>query len=410
MVILPRYPEWWLLNLACSRIGSVIIPGSTQLRSKDILARLLVSRANTIVADPATAEVVDEVYNKINFLSFNLIVSFHRKGWLPFKTLYKQASTVHTCAPTTSDETSIIFFTSGTTGLPKMTQHTHASQGIGHSITGKYWLDLCPDDVHWTVSDPGWAKTAYGCLYGPWIQGASVFIHHTTEKFEAKVILDHLQKYPISTMCLPPTAYRMMIHEDLSRYQFPALRHCLSAGEPLNPEVMVDWKEKTGLDIREGYGQTETTLLCGTFRCIETRPGSMGKPAPGYDVRVIDEKCNETPAGIEGDIAVYLKPRRPVGLFSEYIEDYERNVSAYRGDYYLTGDRAVRDEDGYLWFIGRSDDVIISAGYRIGPFEVESALIEHPAVAEAAVVSSPDPVRGEVVKAFVILTPSFEES
>ncbi|MBC7106528.1 MAG: AMP-binding protein, partial [Firmicutes bacterium] len=222
--------------------------------------------------------------------------------------------------------------------------------------------------------------------------------------------LDLLTKYPVTVLCAPPTAYRMFILEDLSRYKLAALEHCVSAGEPLNPEVIDVWERAFGLKIREGYGQTESVCVVATFPPLPVKPGSMGKPSPGFYVTVIDDEGNELPPGQEGDIAIRVKPERPVGLFKEYWKDPERTAACHRGDWYITGDRAVKDEDGYLWFVGRADDVILAAGYRIGPFEVESALLEHPAVAESAVVSSPDEVRGEVVKAFVVLAPGYQPS
>jgi acyl-coenzyme A synthetase/AMP-(fatty) acid ligase len=224
-------------------------------------------------------------------------------------------------------------------------------------------------------------------------------------KFNARETLEQLAKYPITSLCAPPTAYRLLVQEDLASYHFPALRHCVGAGEPLNPEVIAAWHTGTGLTIYDGYGQTETVLLCGNFPPLSVRPGSMGKPAPGFELGIIDEAGRELPPGQEGDIAVRIKPDRPMGLFVEYWHNPEATANALRGDWYVTGDRAHRDADGYFWFVGRADDVILSAGYRIGPFEVESALVEHPAVLEAAAVASPDAVRGEIVKAFVVLAP-----
>ncbi|XP_068695057.1 acyl-coenzyme A synthetase ACSM3, mitochondrial-like [Montipora foliosa] len=412
MVILPRLPEWWLLNIACLRTGTIVCPGSIQLRARDIKSRLLSSHATCIVADTDTTELVDQVAKFVPSLKAKLLVGEQeqttetRKGWLPFKELFEQASTEHECVRTRSNEPMTVYFTSGTTGHPKMAEHTHASCGLGHITTGKYWLDLAPEDIHWNISDTGWAKSAYSSFFGPWIQGSCVFAFHK-DRFESLAILETLQKYPISTFCSAPTAYRMMIQEDLDKYKFPRLRHCVSAGEPLNPEVMDRWRDATGLQIREGYGQSETTLLCGTFRCLESRPGSMGKPAPGFDLKIVDDKGNECPAGVEGEIVVKISPKRPVGIFSRYVDDPDRTSSVLHDNFLWTGDRGFQDKDGYFYFVGRTDDVIMSAGYRIGPFEVESALIEHDAVAEAAVVSSPDSVRGEVVKAFIVLSPHF---
>ncbi len=300
----------------------------------------------------------------------------------------------------------MIYFTSGTVGYPKMVLHSHASYPIGHTITGKYWLDLRPSDLHWNLSETGWAKAAWSNLFGPWNMGASIFTYDGRGKFSARETLEFLQRYPITTFCAPPTVYRMLVLEDLSAYRFAQLRHCTGAGEPLNPEVIATWRSATGLTIHDGYGQTESVLLCGNFPCMPVKPGSMGKPSPGFDLAVIGDDGQPLGPDREGDIGVKIAPERPLGLFQEYWRNPEATAGAIRGDWYITGDRAMTDEDGYFWFVGRADDVILSAGYRIGPFEVESALVEHPAVAETAVVASPDELRGEVVKAFVVLVPS----
>ena len=286
-----------------------------------------------------------------------------------------------------------------------MVLHTQASYGMGHRVTGELWLDLKPDDVHWCLTDTGWAKAAWSCLFGPWQMGACVFAVDARGKFDAPAALRTLARYPITTWCAPPTALRVIVREDLSAYRFPKLRHCVSAGEPLNPEVFAAWKAATGLSIYDGYGQTETIILIGNFRSRgeEIRPGSMGKPSPGFTLGVLDDHLNEVPVGQEGEVAVRVSPQRPLGLFREYWRNPQENALRFQGDWYLTGDRARRDEAGYFWFVGRGDDVIKSAVYRIGPFEVESALIEHPAVVEAAVVGKPDAVRGLIVKAFVVL-------
>ncbi|NHM25724.1 AMP-binding protein [Desulfofundulus sp. TPOSR] len=409
VVILPRLIEWWEINLACLRLGAVISPGTTQLTAKDIKYRLETAEAVCVITDNDNAPKVDEVVGECPTVKSRIIVGEPRQGWLDYREAVARASDDFTTVSTRSDDDAILYFTSGTTGYPKMTVHTHASYPIGHIVTGRYWLDLRPDDLHWNLSDTGWAKAAWSSFYGPWNMGAAIFVHHTS-RFSPKKTLELLQKYPITTLCGAPTNYRMIVLEDLSQYKFPALRHCVGAGEPLNPEVIEIWKEATGLIIRDGYGQTETVLLCGSFPCIEPRFGSMGKPSPGFDVQVIDEEGNILPPNTEGDVAVRVKPERPVGLFKEYWKNPEKTASVYRGDWYITGDRAYRDDDGYFWFVGRADDVILAAGYRIGPFEVESALLEHPAVAESAVVSSPDEIRGEVVKAFVVLAPGYQPS
>uniref|UniRef100_A0A8B9J8X9 medium-chain acyl-CoA ligase n=1 Tax=Astyanax mexicanus TaxID=7994 RepID=A0A8B9J8X9_ASTMX len=360
-LVLPRVPEWWLVNIACLRTGTVLIPGTSQLTARDVLHRLQVSEAKCVITDESMAPLLEAVSPQCPALTTKLLLSSKgRPGWGDLTALIRSASADHVCVDTRSDEPMTIFFTSGTTGSPKMTQHSHCSYGLGLTVNGR-------------------------CVF--------TFT---------------LSSFPISTFCTAPTAYRMLVQEDPSRFQFQALEHCLSAGEPINPEVMSKWRELTGLDIYEGYGQTETVLIAGTFKGMEIRPGSFGKASPAYDVQVVDEEGNIVPQGTEGNLAIRVKPHKPFSLFTEYtVSTPEKTAECYCGDFYLTGDRGVMDRDGYLWFVGRADDVILSAGYRIGPFEVENALIEHDAVAESAVVSSPDPVRGEVVKAFVVLTPEY---
>uniref|UniRef100_A0ABI7Z0Z7 medium-chain acyl-CoA ligase n=1 Tax=Felis catus TaxID=9685 RepID=A0ABI7Z0Z7_FELCA len=374
MVILPRIPEWWLANVACLRTGTVLIPGTTQLTQRDILYRLQSSKAKCIITDEVLAPAVDAVASKCENLHSKLIVSQKPKdGWGNLKEMMKQASDNHTCVKTKHDEMMAIYFTSGTSGTPKMTGHTHSSFGLGLSVNGRFWLDLTPSDVIWNTSDTGWAKSAWSSVFSPWIQGACVFVHYLP-RFEPTSIFQTLSEFPITVFCSAPTAYRMLIQNDMTSYKFKSLKHCVSAGEPINPEVTEQWRNRTGLDIYEGYGQTETVLICGNFKGMKIKSGSMGKPSPAFDV-----KDNPT-----------------------------KTASTLRGNFYITGDRGYMDEDGYFWFVARSDDIILSSGYRIGPFEVESALIEHPAVAEAAVVSSPDPIRGEVVKAFIVLSHDYK--
>uniref|UniRef100_A0A8C1VZ75 medium-chain acyl-CoA ligase n=1 Tax=Cyprinus carpio TaxID=7962 RepID=A0A8C1VZ75_CYPCA len=404
-LILPRVPEWWLVNVACLRTGTVLIPGTSQLTARDICHRLQASGAKCVITDETLAPLLDTVASDCPSISTKLLLS-HRAmhGWGNLTELMGKVSDDHVCMDTRSDEAMTIFFTSGTTGSPKMTQHSHCSYGLGLTVNGRYWLDLTEQDVFWNTSDTGWAKSAWSSVFAPWIQGACVFVHHMP-RFDTSTTLS---SYPITTFCTAPTAYRMLVQDDISRFTFKALEHCLCAGEPINPEVMWKWKELTGLDIYEGYGQTETVLIAGTFKGMKIKPGSFGKASPGYDVQVVDEDGSVLPRGQEGDLGIRVKPDRPFSLFTEYTGEPERTAECFRGDFYLTGDRGMMDDEGYLWFIGRADDVILSAGYRIGPFEVENALIEHPAVAESAVVSSPDPVRGEVVKAFVVLTADYK--
>jgi medium-chain acyl-CoA synthetase len=409
IVILPRNIEWWEVLTACIRMGVIVSPGTTQLTSKDIEYRTNTAGAKCIITNPEIAARFDAVADKCPTVTSKIVITDPVNSWIFYDEAMAVAAPEFPTAKTRGDDNCMVYFTSGTTGFPKMAMHTHASYPIGHRITGKYWLDLNTEDMHWNVSDTGWAKAAWSSYFGPWNQGAAQFVHHT-DRFDPIKTLELLGQYPVTTMCGAPTIYRMLVLQDLGQFEFPHLRHCVGAGEPLNPEIIEVWKEATGCTIRDGYGQTETVCLCGSFPCIEPRFGSMGKPSPGIDLHVIDEEGKVLPPNTEGDIAIRINPQRPVGLFKEYWKEPERTAATFRGDWYLTGDRATVDEDGYFWFVGRADDVILTSGYRIGPFEVESALIEHPAVAESAVVSSPDETRGEVVKAFIILAPGHEAS
>jgi acyl-coenzyme A synthetase/AMP-(fatty) acid ligase len=408
VIVLGRNLEWWEVLTACLRMGAVASPGTTQLSPKDIAYRMNAARATCFITDSANAPKLDEVAGECPTLRARILVGGKRPGWDSYDAIVEQAGAEFTTADTASDDDALCYFTSGTTGYPKMTIHAHA-YGLAHRITGKYWLDLGPGDLHWNISDTGWAKAAYSSFFGPWNQGATLFVHHSPV-FDPKKTLELLAAYPVTTLCGAPTVYRMLVLEDLSAYQFPHLRHCVGAGEPLNPEVIETWKRATGIVIRDGYGQTETVLVCGNFPFMEPRFGSMGKPMPGIEMAIIDHEGQPLATGEEGDIAIRVKPARAPGLFVDYRGNPERYAACFVGDWYITGDRGYVDADGYFWFVSRADDVILSAGYRIGPFEVESALIEHPAVAESAVVASPDATRGAVVKAFVVLAPGFTGS
>ena len=405
-IMAPRIAEWYTAIIGLMKLGVVPMPATTLCTSQDIEYRLNRAEATVVIADLEGAVKVEEAVANCPSVKRLILVTGTRKGWISCdEELPKMAPRFDAPELTRSDDPLLIYFTSGTVGQPKMVLHTQASYAIAHTITARFWHDLKPVDVHWTMSDMGWAKAAYGKLFGQWTQGATVLQHNAVGRFDADLALRILEKYGVTSFCAPPTAYRMMVLLDLTKYDLSDLRHCTGAGEPLNPEVMKLWEDGTGLTIYDGYGQTETVLLVGNFRCMPVKPGSMGKPTPGFDVAIVDEEGEELGAGEEGQIAVRVKPERPVGLLKEYWGDADAMASAFMGDWYLTGDKAYKDEDGYFWFVGRADDLIISAGYRIGPFEVESALIEHPAVAESAVVASPDELRGSIVKAFVVLAP-----
>ncbi|CAO2583015.1 Acyl-coenzyme A synthetase ACSM2, mitochondrial [Lemmus lemmus] len=407
-VVLSQVPEWWLVTLACIRTGLVFMPGTIQMKSTDILYRLQSSNARAIVAGDEVAQEVDTVAPDCPFLKIKLLVSEKkREGWLNFKTLLKDASSTHHCVETGSHEPAAIYFTSGTSGPPKMAEHSHSSLGIKAKMDADSWTGIDVSDTVWTISDTGWIVNIIAAFLEPWTLGACTFVYFLP-KFDPQTVLKVLSSYPISSMVGAPLIYRMLLQQDLSSYKFPHLHSCFTGGESLLSETLENWKAKTGLDIREFYGQTETGITCRVSRTMKVKPGSLGTAIPHYDVQIIDEKGNILPPNTEGYLGIRIKPTRPLGLFVEYENNPEKTAEVECGDFYNSGDRAAVDEDGYFWFLGRGDDVINASGYRIGPAEVENALAEHPAVAESAAVGSPDQSRGEVVKAFIVLTPEFQ--
>ncbi|RMG92826.1 MAG: acyl-CoA synthetase [Candidatus Dadabacteria bacterium] len=412
-VMVPRTVEWYAVMLGSFKLGVIPLPSPNILVPNDVRYRVNQAEASGAVMWHEHVDKLDAVRGECPTMKHTIAVGGPAEGWLSFEDLMAKASPKldrSEVEPTRSDDIMLIYFTSGTTKYPKMVPHTQASYGIGHIITAKFWQDLKPTDLHWTLSDTGWAKAAWGKLFGQWQIGAAVMVHDASGKFDAKTHLKLIEKCGVTTFCAPPTAYRMLILEDLTQYDLSSIRHSCSAGEPLNPEVIKVWKEHTGTTIYDGFGQTETVNLIANYPCMPVKFGSMGKPTPGFHVEVVDDDGNPVPVGEEGHIAVKVKPEHPVGLFQGYWRNEEATAEAFVGDWYYTGDKAYKDEDGYFWFVGRADDVIKASGYRIGPFEVESALQSHPAVAESAVVGSPDPLRGTIVKAFVILAPGFEPS
>ncbi len=404
LIMLPRLPEWWIAMLGLIRLGAVPVPATLLLTPRELAYRLETAQVRAVLTCPEGVSKLE------GFDGPRWVVGEAPAGWEEFGRALAAARADAQFGRTRADDPGILYFTSATTGEPKMVLHTQASYGLGHRVTGALWLDLKPGDVHWNISDLGWGKAAWSSFFGPWQMGACVFALDARARFDPVQTLHTLAHFPITTWCAPPTALRLIVRERLDRWRFPHLRHCVTAGEPLNPEVLKLWREATGLTLCEGYGQTETVVLIAN--CVSrgrpVQPGSMGEPVPGAEVVVLDESLREAPPGHEGEIALRVRPRRPLGLFREYWLNPAETARQFRGDYYMTGDRAVRAEDGYFWFVGRADDVIKSAGYRIGPFEVESALIEHPAVLDAAVVGKPDEVRGHIVKAFVVLRPGRE--
>lgn len=444
LVMLPNIPEWWEVMLSLMRLNAIPIPATTLLTSSDIEYRLRATDIRAVIATDEDVRKVEDAANSSLTNPLLIIINpplppfnppsspllkggkegdFAKEGMRGFSgqrqsatggwhNYIKERDTADAFEGERafSHEPALIYFTSGTTGPPKLVVHTQASYPLAHLITGRYWLDLKPGDVHWNISDTGWAKAAWSSLFGPWHMGATIFSYYKKGKFDPLLAIDVMQRYPITTFCGPPTAYRMIVKECPSIKLNLNPRHFVAAGEPLNKEIIEIWKERTGKYIYDGYGQTETVNVLANFRCLPVRPGSMGKPAPGFVVDVVDEDNKPVAPIIEGEIAIKIKPERPVGLFKEYLNNPEATANVFKGEWYLTGDRAYKDEDGYFWFVGRSDDIILASGYRIGPFEVESVLIEHPSVKESAVVASPDEIRGEVVKAFIVLTKEFTPS
>lgn len=408
LIILGRDFHWWELMLGCLQLGAIASPGTTQLTAADIAYRIGAAGARAVISNSACAERIEKATSHVSKSERCrlILVDGNRQGWSDYRSERNESDPNFDVANTSADDEALCYFTSGTTGYPKMTVHAHRYP-LGHLATGLYWLGLEPGDLCWNLSDTGWAKAAWSSLCAPWLAGAAVMAVES-DGFDATATLQILERFSVTCLCAPPTAYRMLVQLDLSSWSVPSLKRCVAAGEPLNPGIIESWERTTGLQILDGYGQTETTLLCGNFGTFPVRPGSMGRPAPGIDLAVIDNDARTLPPGEEGDIALRVGDSPPPGLFKGYRNDPVQTAACRRGPWYLTGDRATVDEEGYFWFVGRSDDVILSSGYRIGPFEVENALISHQAVAESAVVSSPDAERGEVVKAFVVLTPGIE--
>jgi acyl-coenzyme A synthetase/AMP-(fatty) acid ligase len=411
-VMLPRIPEWYELLLGMFRRGVVPMPATTLCTPRDIAQRIERAQATVAVVDDEAAAKLGEVRDRCPSLRHVIVVGTPGEaGDERYSDLLAAASDVEpTARPTRADDPLLLYFTSGTVAAPKMVLHTHASMGAGHEITARFWQDLTPADLHWTFSDTGWAKAAWGKLFGQWRMGAAVFLWDQRGKLDPELCLRVLERSGTTTFCAPPTLFRAFVQLDLGAFDLARVRHTVSAGEPLNPEVIRAWREATGTTIYDGYGQTETVNIVANFPCLEVRPGSMGKPTPGNDVDVVSDSGERLGPGEEGNIALATQPERPVGLMQGYWRDDDANAEVFHDGWYFTGDRAVKDEDGYFWFVSRSDDVIISASYRIGPFEVESALVEHPAVMESAVVGKPDPERTSIVKAFVVLAPGYQGS
>ncbi len=417
MLILKRHYQWWLSMMALSKLGAIAIPATHMLTRKDIEYRCERASIKAIICvndEYVTSQITQAMpkcpsvqilvaVNSMSQASHAVPEAFHdwRKEW-PEAPQFVKPDFVNT-----NDDTLLMYFTSGTSGEPKAVTHDHL-YALGHLATGVWWHNLSEHSIHLTVADTGWGKAVWGKLYGQWFAGATVFVYDH-EKFTAEKILRAMEKYRITSFCAPPTIYRFLIQEDFFKYDLSALEHVTTAGEALEPAVFQRFFEITGLRIYEGFGQTETTMTLGTYPWIEPRPGSMGKPSIQYNVRLLRPDGTDCEDGEKGEICIDISQGKPVGLFTGYFRDEELTHEVMHDNIYHTGDLAWRDEDGYYWFVGRADDVIKSSGYRIGPFEVESALMTHPAVVECAVTGVPDPVRGMVVKATVVLSPEYKQ-
>ena len=410
MLVLKRHYQFWFAMIALHKIGAIAIPATYQLREHDFIYRFNAAGVSAIVctSDGDCAEIVDKVQSECPTLNLKVLVGGQREGWRDFDNEYGLFKSSFRRTPDTpsGDEPALMFFSSGTTGNPKMVEHKH-TYGLGHFLTARYWHNCEPDGLHFTISDTGWGKSLWGKLYGQWMCEGAVFVYDF-ERFQAHDLLPLFAQYQITTFCAPPTMLRMMIKEDLTKYDFSSVRHMTTAGEALNPEVAMQFKKATGLEIMEGFGQTETTLTVGNFRGTKVKLGSMGKPSPQYKVKIVDPDGVEVAPGETGEIVIDIRDGAPVGLFTEYYRDKEKTEEVMHDGFYHTGDTAWRDEDGYFFYVGRVDDIIKSSGYRIGPFEVESVIMELPYVLECGVSACPDPVRGQVVKASIVLTKGTE--
>ncbi len=405
--MLPLIPENWISFMATIKGGYILTPTATNLVAKDLVYRFQTLLPDIIIAHNHYAEAIDAAEKSMGkSIPLKLLVGGEKAGWHSFEDIL-QESPHCPAAQTRADDPFLFFFTSGTTGLPKIVVHSHYTYPVGH-LTTLSWLGCQRGDIHYNISSPGWAKFAWSSFFAPWNAGATILANQV-DQFDPKDQLATMQNRLVTTFCGSPTVIRMLIQEDIAAYQLQ-LRSCCAAGEPLNPDVIDKWKQATGLTIRDGYGQTETTALVVNLPQSPLKPGSMGKPSFLYEVGIYDEEGNKLPPLEEGVICVKLNPAKNDGLFLQYLEDQERTAHVFKNDLYFTGDKAYQDEEGFIWFVGRNDDVIKASAYRIGPFEVESVLIEHEAVVESAVVASPHPLRGYAVKAFIMLKPGVEPS
>ncbi len=417
LMILRRRYEYWICATALHKLGATIIPATMQLTKKDIAYRVNAAGVKMMICvnDPFVVEQTEEALPETKGLENLVLVDGKRDGWLNFDEGIENCSDVFPRPShddpqcTHNDDIMLVYFTSGTTGMPKMVQHDF-TYPLGHIVTAKYWHKVEENKLHMSVSDSGWAKFGWGKIYGQMISGAVIFTYDM-DKFVPLNLLKVITKYKVTTFCAPPTMFRFMLQEDVTQFDLSCIHHCCIAGEPLNPEVFKKWYDLTGLKLTEGFGQSESSVIIANFPWFEPRPGSMGKPSPLYDVRLINSDGEICEDGEEGEICIMdVKNNPPTGLFTGYFKDPKRTEEGLLGRCYNLKDVAWRDSDGYYWFVGRNDDVIKCSGYRIGPFEVESALLEHPSVVECAITAAPDKIRGQVVKATIVLAKEYSPS
>lgn len=411
MIILRRRYEFWFFLLALHKIGAIAIPATTMLLAKDVEYRNKAANVKMIVTvdEENLQEEVEKSLENSPSVESLVTIGKKRKGWISFYDFYESESPIFKRPSgeegTENSDIMLLYFTSGTSGYPKMVEHNF-SYPLGHIVTAKYWQGVLNGGLHLTVAETGWAKAVWGKIYGQWLCGSAVFVYDMNSFVPAK-LLEKMAKYKVTTFCAPPTVYRYLVRQNLKKFDLSNLKCCATAGEALNDEIFNKFYELTGHKLKEGYGQTELTLTIGNFPGMEIKPGSMGKPAPGYNIDIVDSQGNSCPAGETGEIVIRLEKGRPFGMFAGYYKDDELTAKVFEGNLYHTGDTAYKDQDGYYWFVGRTDDMIKSAGYRISPFEVESVLQKHPAVLECAVTGVLDPKRGQVVKATIVLNEGF---
>jgi acetyl-CoA synthetase len=407
IVVLKEDCQYWYVSVALHKIGAILIPVTSMLTTHDAEYRASLSSAKAVICT-SYGKVTDAfayIEMKCPHVEIKAMAGGQRDGWLDLDAGIDAASDKLERIPTKVTDPFLIYFSSGTTGYPKMVLHDY-TYPLGHIITAKHWQNVDPDGIHFTIAETGWAKTSWGRIYGQWIMEAAIFAYDFV-KFTPADVLSKIAEFNITTLCCPPTMFRFFIHEGLEKFDLSSLKHTTIAGEPLNPDVFENWYKATGLKLAEGFGQTETTpLICNTTK-MEPRPGSMGKPCPQYDVDIINEDGRSCKPGDSGEIVVRVDDNPP-GIFREYYLDPKKTKATIYGGYHHTGDIAWRDEEGYCWYVGRNDDIIKSSGYRIGPFEIESVILLHQAVKECAVTGVPDEIRGQIVKATIVLKNGYE--